>query len=202
MTDLVKAAVQETRTVNIHNDLANAAWWFKNSIVEKQKSGGDGITIDCMACATMLAFTWEAYLNYFGNELFKDDWDELEDNDGKAGRVLEKLGIKPDWSCRPYQSITTLMKLRDTFAHGKPAVTVEEKAVFGKAEKISKKKVNLSGDWERLCTPELITRAHDDLDQIFKAMLEASGLSLFDTMSRAEGSISFVESVKVEDLKK
>jgi hypothetical protein len=94
------------------------------------------------------------------------------------------------------------MKLRNVFAHGKPAVTIEEKAVFGKAEKISNKKVNLSGDWEKLCTPELVTRAHDDLDEIFKAMLEASGISLFDTMSRAEGSISFVESVKVDDLKK
>jgi hypothetical protein len=54
MADLVKATLQEKRNVNIHNDLANAAFWFKNIIVEKQKNGGPGITLDCMACATML----------------------------------------------------------------------------------------------------------------------------------------------------
>ena len=65
-----------------------------------------------MACATMLAFTWEAYLNFFGNELFKAEWQERQDNDEKTEQVLGKLGITPDWSRRPYQSITALMKLR------------------------------------------------------------------------------------------
>jgi DNA-directed RNA polymerase subunit N (RpoN/RPB10) len=197
MVELVKATVQEKRQVNIHNDLSNAAFYFKNIIVEKQKSGGAGIGLDCMACATMLAFTWEAYLNFFGNELFKAEWQERQDSDTKTKLVLEKLGIKPDWSRRPYQSITTLMKLRDVFAHGEHEVSVEDKEVTGKAEKISNKKVNLSGDWERLCTPELIVRAHGDLDAVFKEILERSGMSLFDTLSRSEGGISFVEKVEV-----
>ena len=71
MKQLAKGTATETAKVRIHNDLANAAYYFKNIILEKRQNGGAGITLDCMACATMLAFTWEAYLNFFGSELLK-----------------------------------------------------------------------------------------------------------------------------------
>lgn len=60
MKELMKGKAVETAKVRIHNDVANAAFYFKNIIVEKRENGGGGIILDCMACATMLAFTWEA----------------------------------------------------------------------------------------------------------------------------------------------
>jgi hypothetical protein len=196
MAELVKAKVENAKKVRIHNDLMGAADHFKAAIEEKQKNGGSGITYDCMACATMLAFTWEAYLNFFGAELLAL-WNERQELDEKINRVLQKLKITPDWSRRPYSSITTLTKLRNLFAHGKPIVTETEDIVVGKAEKIQNKEVDLSGDWQQLCTPDLISKAHEDLNEIFKVMLEASGLSYYDTLTQAEGSISFIEHVSM-----
>ncbi len=74
MVDLVRATVEESRKIRIHNDLSQAAFHFKKAIEEKQKNDGVGITYDCMACATMLAFTWEAYLNFFGDTLIGVSW--------------------------------------------------------------------------------------------------------------------------------
>jgi len=56
MKTLVKGTAKEAAKVKIHNDLANAAFFYKNIIVEKTKNGGAGLTFDCMTCALMLAF--------------------------------------------------------------------------------------------------------------------------------------------------
>ncbi len=197
MVELVKANVKETRKIRIHNMLSQAAWHFKNVIEDKQNNGEEsGITYNCMACATMLAFTWEAYLNFFGDELIGAYWKEEQPLNKKIDLVFQKLKIAPCWAKRPYQSISTLTRLRNTLAHGKPFSKTETTEVINKAEKITNKKVDLSGDWESQCKPNFVLKAHDDLDDIFKQMLAASGLSLLDTLTVVEGSVSFVEKIE------
>ena len=49
MTQLMKGTAKDTAKVRIHNDLANATFFLKNIIADKQKNGGEGITFDCMA---------------------------------------------------------------------------------------------------------------------------------------------------------
>jgi hypothetical protein len=193
MKQLVKGTATETGKVRIHNDLANAAFYFKNIIVDKRKNGGESITLDCMACATMLAFTWEAYLNFFGSELLKDNWNEREELEAKETQVLERLGIKADWGKQPYNSVRTLTKIRNWLAHGKPIEKVNTIQVIKSVEKVTARDIDLSGNWQTLCTPSIVVRAHDDLDIIFKAMLDASGIALIDTLSQGSGSISFTE---------
>jgi len=46
MIQLMKGKAQETVKVPIHNDIANAAFWFKNIIEDKQENGGPGINLD------------------------------------------------------------------------------------------------------------------------------------------------------------
>jgi hypothetical protein len=197
MTQLLKGTAKDTAEVRIHNDLANAAFYFKNIIVEKEAKGGEGIILDCMACATMLAFTWEAYLNFFGSELLKDTWDEKRELEVKENAVLEKLGIKPDWAKQPYGSVRTLTKIRNWLAHGKPIEKHITKQVIKGVEKVTSRKIDVSGDWQTLCKPAVVVRAHDDLDAIFKEMLQASGIALIDTLSSGQGSITFTEIVTV-----
>jgi hypothetical protein len=151
-----------------------------------------------MACATMLAFAWEAYLNYFGDELIGAYWKEDQPLDKKIDLVFQKLKITPDWSKRPYQSISTLTRLRNTLAHGKPFSKTVTTMIINRVEKIISKKVDLSGDWESKCKPDFILKAHDDLDDIFKQMLTASGISLLDTLTVVEGSVSFVEKIDAQ----
>jgi hypothetical protein len=197
MAQLMKGTAEDTAEVRIHNDLANAAFYFKNIIADKQNNGGEGITLDCMACATMLAFTWEAYLNFFGGEILKETWKEEEKLEIKETAVLEKLGIKPDWGKQPYNSVRTLTKIRNWLAHGKPVERTITKQVIKSVEKVTARKVDVSGDWQTLCKPAIVVRAHDDLDTIFKQMLEASGIALLDTFSSGDGSISFTEIITV-----
>jgi hypothetical protein len=193
MKQLVKGKATETSKVRIHNDLANAAFFFKNVIVEKQKKGGPGITFDCMGCATMLAFTWEAYLNFFGSELLSDSWDDMAGLEVKETQVLAKLAIKAEWGKQPYNSVRLLTKIRNWLAHGKPIERTITKAVVKGVEKVTARRIDVSGDWQKLCTPVLVVRAYHDLDTIFKQMLEASGIAAIDTLSSGEGSIAFTE---------
>lgn len=197
MKQLMRGTAKETSKVRIHNDLANAAFYFKNNIVDKQTNGGGGITLDCMACATMLAFTWEAYLNFFGSELLKDTWNEMEKLEVKETQVLEKLSMKPDWGKPPYNSVRTLIKIRNWLAHGKPVEKEVTKQVIKGVEKVTARKIDLSGDWKMLCTPTIVVRAHDDLDALFKEMLQASGIASIETLSQGDGSISFTEVIPV-----
>lgn len=197
MTQLVKGTATDTTIVRIHNDLANAAYYFKEIIAKKMKDGGAGIALDSMACATMLAFTWEAYLNFFGSELVKEDWDEKNDLEAKETLVLEKLGIKPDWGKQPYNSVRTLTKIRNWLAHGKPIEREITKKVILGAAKVVSRRIDVSGDWQKLCTPTIVLRAHGDLDTIFKEMLSVSGIALIDTLSRGDSTITFTEVVTV-----
>ena len=196
MKRLMKGKAQETASVNIHNDVANAAFWFKNNIADKRENGGAGIMMDCRACAVMLAFTWEAYLNYFGSELI-DDWDDMAALEDKEDKVLGTLGIQADWGKQPYSSVRALTKVRNWLAHGKPFEKTITKVVVIGVEKVVRRDIDLSGKWQGLCTPAILLRAHDDLDVIFRQMLEASGIALIDTLSSGEGRISFDEVVEV-----
>jgi hypothetical protein len=195
MKTRVKGTAKEAAKVRIHNDLANAAFFYKNIIVEKGKDGGGGITFDCMACATMLAFTWEAYLNFFGSELLADTWNDMAEIEVKETLVLEKLSIKPDWGQQPFNSVKTLTKIRNWLAHGKPVEREITKQVIKGVETVVARKIDLSGNWQELCKPVLVLRAHDDLDTIFRQMLEASGVAPIDTLTSGEGCISFTETV-------
>lgn len=197
MKTLVKGTAKEAAKVRIHNDLANAAFFYKNIIVEKSENGGGGIIFDCMACATMLAFTWEAYLNFFGSELLADTWNDMSQIEVKETLVLEKLDIKPDWGRPPYNSIKTLTKTRNWLAHGKPVEREITKKIIKGVETVTARKIDLSGNWQELCKPVLVLRAHDDLDAIFRQMLEASGIAVIDTLTSGEGSITFTETFVV-----
>src|SRR3546814_2806489 len=88
-----------------------------------------------MGALLLLAFTVEAYLNHLGEKSIPF-WNEID-----SIRVLDKLtvickqiGIAPNMSCRPFQRIAPLFKLRKSVAHGQTKIITESKQVeTGKA---------------------------------------------------------------------
>jgi hypothetical protein len=54
---------------------------------------------------------------------------------------------------------------------------------------------NLSAGWETECKPEVVKEVRGDLEELWKLMVEKSGLSLFDTMTGGDGAIIFIEHV-------
>ena len=120
MEDKFHKKVQQTKRISIHNDLDNAAFYFTEIVKKKVEDDiRDGLTFDCMAAGTMLAFSFEAYLNFMGDRLV-GLWNERDEYYKKIDKVFQKLKIAPDWSKRPFSSISAMKRLRDTLAHGKP----------------------------------------------------------------------------------
>ena len=182
---------QSEKHIYIHNELSSASWYFKGIIENKVKDGiRDAITFDCMACLTLLAFTFEAYINFLGDRLIAE-WKERERFDDKVAKVLGHLELTPNENTRPYSSIKQLKTLRDTLAHGKPVRKEVDEIVAGDAEEL--RRIDLSGDWEKDCNPDAAIQAYDDVEKIWRELLEKAGIPIFDTLPHGEGSITVIE---------
>jgi hypothetical protein len=190
----IKARVQGKKNVYIHNDLSNAALHFKTVIEEKLKSNDRaGIAFDYMACLVMVAFTFEAKINFLGHK-FIQGWNEWQRFDDKVKAVLAHLKINPDWNKRPYSSIKNIQAFRNSVAHGKPVEVQYDETVVVPAEELDRR-VDLSGEWQKACSPESVNEAYDDVETVWRELLKESKLSVFDTMTRGQGGITFIEKV-------
>ena len=96
---------------------------------------------------------------------------------------------------RPLSSFRAIKDLRDTLAHGKPAeikydnvtsATPDQQAIID----------NLRADWQKALTHEPVMTAYKDMDDLFKQLLEKSGLTLFDTIEQTNYTISLIEPKK------
>ena len=191
--------VQKDRKVYVHNDLSQGATYFNGLIKGKLAKGShDGIAFDGMACALMIAFAFEANLNFMGSRLLKTgklaEWNEKQSFSKKLNKVFGVLGIPVALEKRPLSSMQKMKNLRDILAHGKPVETTEDEEVVGTHEELDRGS-NLAADWEADVRPEPVSEALADLDTLWKLMIEKSGISLFETMTQGEGSITFIEYV-------
>jgi hypothetical protein len=102
---------------NIHAYIEDSARYFV-SIIKKKVADGEeeGRTYTCMAAGTMLAFSFEAYLNAIGSRRLAI-WDERDEYYKKIDKVFQHLKTAPDWSRRPYSSVSAMRRLRNTLAH-------------------------------------------------------------------------------------
>ena len=82
-----------------------------------------------------------------------------------------------------------MAKLRNTLAHGKPETVEVEKQFIDKADGLKGKKIDLSGQWEQLCSPDMIINAYDDLEEVWHEMIKKSGIDVMDLMTSGEGSV-------------
>jgi hypothetical protein len=185
---------QVEKTVLIHNTLANAAFYFKTRIEERLKTGDrEGIAFEYMSCLLMLAFTVEAHINFLGYSLIKD-WNEWKPFNVKVDDVLAHLKITADRSTRPYSVVSKLKKFRDTIAHGKPEQTSKDEIIEATAEELDQR-ADLRAGWEEAIAHDAVFQAHEDVDAIWKELLEKSGLSIFDTMTHGSASITLIEKI-------
>jgi hypothetical protein len=82
--------------------------------------------------------------------------------------------------------------LRDTIAHGKPVEKNEDEIVTSEPEEL-KRGISLASDWENEVKPEVVKECLEDLDTLWKTMIEKSGIDVFDTMTQGEGSITVMD---------
>jgi hypothetical protein len=167
------------RDIRIHNDLGDAALYFKKR-VEERIAGDDpaGVGVEIMAGLTLLAFAVEAKFNFLGDYLIAG-WNERQRAEKKVKAVCNHLGVVPDFKARPYLSIEKLRRFRDTLAHGKP----EYREVVATAEELAGRGT-LQAEWEALIDDsKFFYEAYDDVVQIWKVLLANAELTDLDTSS-------------------
>ncbi len=194
----LRVRLKAHRHIYIHNDIGNAAFYFKNRVDERAAKGDrEGIGLEIMASLTLLAFEVEARLNFLGAKLIQG-WNEHVPANVKVKKVCRHLGIAPDFSARPYSSVSKLKAFRDTLAHGKPEDKSFDEELVATAEELEAMGI-LHADWESYIDQAFLQEAYDDVEQIWKEMLAKSGLTVFDTLTHGGSHLSFIEQVEGTD---
>lgn len=188
----VKARVTGHRKLYIHNTLEGAAHFTKGVIEAKlQEVKRDGLGFDYMTCAMMLAFSFEARLNFMGAR-YAQPWNEWMRWKAKANHVFKAIGIEPDWTKRPYTSLEKMKVLRDTIAHGKPLEEDLDYLVTGEQEEI-RASVNLRQAWEAMVTHEEVMQSYDDTEQVWQDMIVKSQIGVHELIDQAEYAIEILQ---------
>jgi len=130
-------------------------------------------------------------INFLGHKLIAG-WNERQSFNDKVTEVLNHLKINPDWAVRPYSSISTLKKFRDSIAHGKPVEITFDKEIVLPAEEIDRR-IDLDSEWVPYCSHDTVFNTYADIDATWKQLLEASGLELYETITRGESDLTFKE---------
>jgi hypothetical protein len=201
MAKKIRARVTKTKRVFVHNDLSQAASYFSDTIQRKLDKGTrDAIMFDGMACAVMVAFTFEAKVNFMGFRMHEagklPNWKERDSFAEKLRKVFGALGIPVELDKRPLESMERMKVLRDTLAHGKPVYGEYDEIEVGTSEEIDLYgRTDLAAGWEKDCKPEVVKEALADLDEVWKLMFEKSGLDVWDIMTSGDGGIEFIEHV-------
>lgn len=185
---IVKARVTGQRKLHIHNTLENSAHFIKGVIEEKiSKNERDGIGFDYMTLGIMLAFDFEAKVNFIGARYAKP-WNEFQKWKPKLKLVFKTLGITVDWNKRPYMSLVSMKTFRDTIAHGKPVDENLDYEVTDEEENI-RKAFSLKQAWEEMVTHDEIMQAYADTESVWKEMVQKSGIDTIELFDQVEYAI-------------
>lgn len=143
-------------------------------LILKTEEDEKGSYYTTMGALLLSAFTFEAYLNHLGN-LKLTFWLEIE-----SIKVIEKyaviykhLGLSPDFSLRPYQTLSSLFKFRNAIAHGKSQILKEAKEVSSQDDPYNHIP---KAHWEEYCTLDNAKRAKEDVSAVIMELHVAAGL--------------------------
>ena len=159
------------------------------------KDDREGVGHEIIAGLTLLAFEVEARFNFLGAQLVTD-WKERAPAMEKVENVCAHLRVEADFSVRPYLSVARLKNFRDLLAHGKPQdIFLDEEVVVETTEELEAMRILLT-DWEVFIDHAFLHEAYSDVEQIWKELMDKSGLKVFDTLTHGGSHISFIEHVE------
>ena len=189
----INARLEVERIDLIHNDLSSAAFHLKARIDKALAPGGerDGVGLDIMAGITMLAFTLEAYINFVG-DLKVDKWDERASGKEKRQAVWKALELEWHSAQRPASTVLQLMKARDMMAHGKPVKTKKAWEAQGTDGELQKLLRDYQTEFDALTTPEFFAVAYEDVEGLWRTLLEAGKIEVIETFDQGISGITFI----------
>ena len=194
----IRALVQNDVTDYPHNDIANAAYFFRERLTEAfdKKERGDRIFLDMIGMVTMIAFALEGYANFVGGMLIKrcvpdqeraeKCWREFERKRtrDKIKAVCKMTTSEIDWNKRPYVTVSELIDLRNMFAHPKPHRPNEiQFEAVGTDSELKRLLRDYRPEYEKRLTWEFAKRAYDDVEEIWENLLAHADIDPLDAMS-------------------
>jgi hypothetical protein len=164
-----QARVSKKRDVHTYAEL----WHGSRVLLERAQAGPKGSKWLWMGSLLLAAFSFEAYLNHIGPEVF-ECWDAIEvlSPEGKLDMICESLGIVFFKDERPRQTVHELIKFRNNLAHGK-TVTVEENTNRDVDQYLDEFiGIRPLAIWEGYCTEKNAIRTRDDVEKILRLIHE------------------------------
>ena len=161
-------------TFNIHFE---AAKYY----LDLSKDANQSEQINSTSSLVFCAFGLEAFLNHVGEQLFSSWKDYLKKSLGpeaKLGLIAEKIGLKPDFGKKPFQSIKTLFEFRNTMAH---SVTEDLSDNNAKRGEYCFKVGNQSYpavEWEKLRTSKIAETILNDVTDVITKIEKKSKIKL------------------------
>lgn len=180
-----KSAYYEgTREVRTFVDLNHGA----DVLLQIATDQREGSYYTTMASILLTAFTLEAYLNHLGQRIIPF-WEQIE-----VIRVLDKysvlcthLGVEPNFSERPYQTLKSLFRFRNAIAHGKSVVLEEQKMVSASS---NPSEHTPRTEWEEYSTEANAIRAREDIQEVIAELHLTAGLGKHPFVSAAAVSVT------------
>lgn len=143
-------------------------------LIAEEFPKGSNYTI--MSSILLRTFTFEAYLNHLGIKTF-EFWEEVD-----SIRVMDKytlfckhLKMSPDYSRRPYQTLTQLFKFRNAIAHGRSVLLKERKVLHSSSSGDPYDHIP-KAEWQKYCTLKNAKIAKKDIELIIKELHQCAGL--------------------------
>ena len=165
------------RDVRIHASL----WHTSRCLLERGQEQEKASFHQFMASLVFTAFSFEAYLNWLGTQLFPH-WSYLErlSPKEKLALISDQLKITIDNGQRPWQTIKPLFGFRNDIAHGKPEAIATEATERIDDDLDHKLGQIARTEWERFCSRENAERARTDVEDILKILHAAAAPYLKD----------------------
>lgn len=183
---MAKDAIYEgEREVRTFADLGHGV----DVLIKKAEQDEEGSYYTIMGGLLLTAFTFEAYLNHLGDKRLSD-WEKKESLKvmDKYSVLCKDLGITPEFSRRPYQTVKALFTFRNSIAHGKSQILKETKKVSSKDDPYQHSPKTRS---EEYCTLKHAKRAKEDISEIIKELHREAGLGDYPFIHGATiGSLS------------
>jgi hypothetical protein len=181
--------VESVLHMNMHTDLYSAARWALRR-AKKAKYPGTRFSAS-MTTGLLCALTLEAYLNYLGLKLYRDDWEQLERLRPKAklAMVARELRVRlkareidheiaVDFGVRPFQTFRDLFSDRNVLAHGKVLIK-RTTATQHLADDEQPTPLQLE-DWKTKYTPEHAKRWRKDTKEMCQILQYAYERPFYD----------------------
>jgi len=189
-----KEVVHNEVRIYIHNDLANAAFHAKENVLRVKKTQEAGISLHIMSALTMYAFAFEAKINFLGDKLVPN-WKEREAFHKKLKKVFAACELGYESNARPLSTINELKNFRDLIAHGKPFENSEEFERVVNRDNDEELELRIPSPHEQYCTVEFLLNVADDIEQIWKEVLECSDITTYETITRFSGGRTYIGEV-------